>query len=509
MSVVVAGICALAVAAVLLRWLRVSQREHYLAGSCVKFVWRWLRVSPPNTVLAGIGLAGLILGLYSEVSSRATLAALSALAVSVCVVAFPWPMPLLGEPRLRFTRRASRLAAITTLPCVLVSTMLIFVIGLPLSVAVVCMFVPAITDVSAALASPMEKRMALKFRHRAATRLAEVSPIVIAVTGSWGKTSTKEHIRDLLIGDRSVVASPASYNNAAGLSKTINELLTDTAEVFVAEMGMYRPGEIRDLCSWIRPNIAVITSVGPMHLERAGSMEQIVAAKSEVLERADAAVLWVDDPQLASLSKSCEVSRVWRVGRSGGSLLDVEVDVQANEVVVRTGAVEVGRCPVDSGVHPGNVGCAVAAAAACGATLERLRERLPMLSSPQHRSVPYDAPNGMLVIDDTFNSNPAGAIAALELLRHRVEGRRAVVTPGMVELGVEQFRRNVELGAAVVDSGASLVVVGRINRRSLMTGAGGDAVTVRNRREAREWVRETLSRNDGVLWENDLPDHYP
>ena len=512
MTATVVAFCALAALAGLLRWLRVCQREHYLAGACVKFAGRWIRVRPPNAGLSAIAGAALGVGLWAEVSGRTSMAALSALAIAGCAAAFPWPMGPLGQPRLRFTLRLMRLSAISTFGFAVVATLCALLVGPGMALAFAGALVPAVVDMAAVVAAPIEKRLLLAFRRRAQARLLEVSPAVIAVTGSWGKTSTKQHIRDLLAGDAAVVASPASYNNTAGLSKTINEHLSGGAEVLVAEMGMYKPGEIRDLCSWIRPHIAVITSIGPMHLERVGSIERIVAAKAEVLERADTAVLWVDDPHLAALAESCGVAQVWRVGRRGGDRLDVEVEVLDDEMVVSSGGTEVGRCPTTSGVHPGNVGCAVAAAAAYGAPLQRLRARLAMLQGPQHRSVAQIGPEGILVIDDTFNSNPAGASAALEALGQRVQGLRVVVTPGMVELGSEQYRANADLAAAVARSGATLVVVGWINRRALREGArqfGGTEVTVRNRGEARLWVRQRLRAGDGVLWENDLPDHYP
>ena len=512
MTIAVVGVCTVAAVSALLRWLRVCQREHYIAGSCVKFSGRWIRVRQPNAGLVAIASAALGVGLWAQVGGRTSTAAVSALLLAGCVAVFPWPMGLLGRPRLRFTARLMRLSMISMFGFAVVAALCALLVGPGLAVAVAGVLLPAVVDTAAAIAAPIEQRLLLTFRRRAQARLSEVSPTVIAVTGSWGKTSTKQHIRDLLAGDAVVVASPASYNNAAGLSRTINDHLPGSAEVLIAEMGMYKPGEIRDLCSWIRPHIAVITSIGPMHLERVGSIEGIVAAKAEVLQRANTAVLWVEDPHLAALAESCGVARVWRVGHSGGGRLDVEVEVLDDEIVVRSGGAEVGRCPTSSGVHAGNVGCAVAAAVAYGVPLQRLGAKLATLQGPEHRSRAQIGPEGILVIDDTFNSNPAGAMAALGALGRLVDGQRMVVTPGMVELGSQQDRANADLAAAVVRSEATLVVVGWTNRRALREGAqqaGGTAVTARDRRKARQWIRERLHPGDGVLWENDLPDHYP
>ncbi len=509
MTAFVAGLCAFSCGVALVRWLRVSQREHYIAGSCLKFTVRWLRVRPLNGVLIGFVVMVVALELATNAHGKWPTSIIIVILFTVSVVIFPWPMPLIGKPRLHLTPRAIRLLIASGAVCACSYTALAILTNLRLSAYGVSALAPVFVDVASAVTSPMENLLLQKYRHSAESRLEEVSPTVIAVTGSWGKTSTKEHIRDLIDGWATVVASPASFNNTAGLSRTINELLVQGTEVLVAEMGMYKPGEIRKLCSWIRPHIAVITSVGPMHLERSRSMERIVRGKAEIFERADVAVLWVEDERLNTLADECNVARVWRVGFKGGQDLDIEVEVLKEEIVITWRGEEVGRCLRASGVHPGNVGCAVAAAAACGVTSEQLRNRLRRLRSPKHRRVVMNAPADVVVVDDTFNSNPVGAVAALEALHLSASGKKVVVTPGMVELGAEQFRANAELAAAVVDSGATLVAVGRINRRALLAGAKGDAVTVQSRSEAREWVRDMLASGDGVLWENDLPDHYP
>jgi UDP-N-acetylmuramoyl-tripeptide--D-alanyl-D-alanine ligase len=359
----------------------------------------------------------------------------------------------------------------------------------------------------------VEARILGRYRDAAAKKLRAIGPKVIAVTGSWGKTSTKRHVADLLRDSVSVLASPASYNNTGGLSLTINNLMSPGCEVFVAEMGMYGPGEIRALTEWIVPDVAVICAVGPMHLERAGSMEAIVAAKAEILERASQAVLWVSNPLLDELASGITSIRVWRVGWHGSAGLDVEVAVRDDNdtIEVSHGGHVIGTCSRANGVHPENAACAVAAALAYGLDERTIAATLPTLTGPEHRAATAHSDAGVFVIDDTFNSNPQGAARALESLVHAVpNGRRAVVTPGFVELGATQAEENRRFASAVATSNTTLVVVGYTNRRALVRGAGGaPLVLVRNRDAAREWVRSQLHSGDGVLWENDLPDYYP
>ncbi len=508
-AVIVGGLGVLAGLTGLWRWLRVSQREHYITGSCSITAWRWIRFRPPNMVLAGVASAALLAGLGAAAGGNDVLASSMAGVVAVTVGVFPWPMSVIGRPRFRFTRRARTLAGSSLILSGLVAGGSAVGLRWPMALAVAVAAGSVTVDCSAAVLAPLENKLLERHRRRAVARLAKIDPFVIAVTGSWGKTSTKNHIRDLLTGTVAVVASPASYNNTAGLAKTINDHLPEGTDVLVVEMGMYRPGEIRDMCSWVRPDIAVITAVGPMHLERAGSMERIAAAKAEILEQARTAVLWVDDHRLDELSRSARVPEVSRVGSSDGSSLDVEVAEVGDTVIVTADGSEVGRVGRGSGVHSGNIGCAVAAALAYGATPAQIGSRIAALQAPPHRATTSRLEAGILVIDDTFNSNPDGAARAVQSLALGVQGQRVVVTPGMVELGSEQDRANAELARTVISSGATLLVVGWVNRRSLLAGSDGRAISVPNRSAARAWVREHLGPGDGVLWENDLPDHYP
>ncbi|HEY1741169.1 MAG TPA: Mur ligase family protein, partial [Acidimicrobiia bacterium] len=321
-----------------------------------------------------------------------------------------------------------------------------------------------------------------------------------------------QHIADLLRDSVPVLASPASFNNTGGLSRTINDHMSPGTEVFVAEMGMYGPGEIRALTEWIVPDVAIICAVGPMHLERAGSIEAIVAAKSEILERAAQAVLWVSNPYLEEVAAR-QTIRVWRVGWRGDPNLDIEVAVRDDNDTIevsRDGRL-IGTCSRANGVHPENAACAVAAVLAYGLDERAIAAALPALAGPEHRAATAHSEAGVFVIDDTFNSNPEGAARALDSLVHAVpNGQRAVVTPGFVELGAAQADENEQFAAAVIASDVTLVVVGYTNRRALVQGADDTAtVLVRNRNAAREWVRAQLRSGDGVLWENDLPDYYP
>jgi UDP-N-acetylmuramoyl-tripeptide--D-alanyl-D-alanine ligase len=500
------------------RWLRVAQREHYLVDATSRFALRWWTTVPVNVAGLVVAVVGLLL------SSRWPA---SAFATAAVVAVGPIGLSLRGRTSpLAWTRRLRTLAAVW------VGIEAAALVGGtlagqgPVAAAAAALALPALVDLACLLTAPVERRLAGAHVGRAAARLARVAPRVVAITGSFGKTSTKGYVAHLVGGSRSVVASPASFNNRAGLARAVNEHLADGTQVFVAEMGTYGRGEIAELCSWLKPEVAVITAVGPVHLERFGSVDRVLEAKAEIVQDAPCAVLVVDDERLATLAETCarRGARVWRVSaRDTGT--DVCVIDDGGRLSVHVRGDEIAHDVVADG-RPGNIAAAVAVALELGVRPEDVVRRLPTLPVAPHRLEQSVGTGGVVVLDDTYNANPSGARAALAALgRVGVDAsRRVVVTPGMVELGPVQSEENAGFAAAVAAVATDLVVVGRTNRRALVRGArregtGTDdertddgalrVVMVRTRPQATDWVREHLESGDVVLYENDLPDHYP
>ncbi|HUI02977.1 MAG TPA: Mur ligase family protein, partial [Acidimicrobiales bacterium] len=385
----------------------------------------------------------------------------------------------------------------------------------PLSAAAAAVVAPALVDLACLLTAPLEVRLAGAHVARAAARLRRVHPTVVAITGSYGKTTTKGYVAHLVAARHAVVATPASFNNRAGLARTVNEHLGEDTEVFVAEMGTYAKGEIADLCSWVTPDIAVLTAIGPVHLERFGSEARVLEAKEEIFERAACAVVVVDDERLARAADRCAGRglKVWRVSARRRDA-DVFAGAEDGALSVWVGGRPVAeRLPVD--VRPENVAAAVAVALELGVPAEEIGRLLPTLPGAPHRLERSVSAGGVVVLDDTYNANPAGARVALATFERAgaAARRRVVVTPGMVELGPRQGDENARFGAQAAAVATDVVVVGRTNRRALVRGArhgaGARVVTVATRQRATAWVREQLGHGDVVLYENDLPDHYP
>ncbi len=495
------------------RWLRVAQREHYLPGS-VAFLRRlWITCHPLNAVEGALVVAGVIgFALYPD--SAWPLLGCASIAV------FPLGLGLRGRTStLHWTARLKRTAGLIAVLLLAASALLAWlattILGggwaaaLTLSM-VVCWY--AVPDLALGLAVPLERWLSQRFVLQAVDVLKGVGPVVVGITGSYGKTSTKWYARDLMNGSLAVVASPASFNNRLGLARAINENLVEGTQIFLAEMGTYQPGEIAEICSWLPPRVSVLTAIGPVHLQRFKSVERTLRAKAEILETAEVAIVNVDHPLLAQLADNLGSLKVWRCGSSDAAT-DVRVSRNGDGLAILVHGHDLGvRIP--TGPFAPNLACAVAVALELGVPPETVAERALRLTPSEHRQTVGRSTSGTMIIDDTFNSNPAGAARALEVLAASGDGDsiRAVVTPGMVELGPLQAEANRDFAAAAASQAEFLVVVGRTNRKALVEGGrSGSAkvVLVSSRDEAVAWVRDRLGTGDAVLYENDLPDHYP
>jgi UDP-N-acetylmuramoyl-tripeptide--D-alanyl-D-alanine ligase len=265
---------------------------------------------------------------------------------------------------------------------------------------------------------------------------ARIDARIVAITGSVGKTSTKDILAALLrAAGANVVAAPDGYNNEVGLPLTLCRVEPDT-DVVVTEMGMRGPGQIRALAEVARPHVGLITSVAPVHLELLGSIENIARAKAELLEFVEIGIVPADEPRLADY----EARRFERP----------EVEIRDGHAVVE--GVEF---DFDARHQAANAAGALAVLDALG--YERPGGIVHVTFS-RWRSQETELAGGGLLINDAWNANPVAMRAALAHLRERAAGRRTVAILGdMAELGPEAPRFHEEIGA---DLGTVDIVIG-------------------------------------------------
>lgn len=511
------------------RMLHLLQLEHY--ENARLFVWLRRR----NEVADAPMLVAVVLALVAVAGAAAGLTIVELVAGAAAAAALlvrRRPEPRSDIKPLVFTERARRLfaAALAAPAAVLVAGAVLtavlgadlpFAIAGAIAVAAVAGAAWALTAANAALA-PVQRRINARFTRAATDKLGAIAPRVIGITGSYGKTTTKVCIGAVLSEQLRTLITPASFNSRLGVIRTINELLEPGHEAFVVEMGMYRKGDIAELCELVHPSIGVLTAIGPVHLERLGSIEAIADAKSELPRALPAGGRLIangDDPRVREIASRVAVETV---------LYGIDADdahVRAEEIALADGrtrfALVIGdrRAEVSAGLlgrhNVSNLLAAAAVGHVVGMPIERIASGLSKVAPPEHRLAPIPNPRaGIVVIDDAYNSNPAGAAAALEVLGAHPAKRRILVTPGMVELGNEEAALNERFGRQAADVCDHVILVGPERTKPIASGlaAGGldpGAITVvRDIGEATKVLGGLTRAGDVILFENDLPDMY-
>lgn len=540
-SLTAVGLALIAAVPIAGRWLRVAQREHYVAGNVSTMAALWVRRSVPTStglvlvvvlialsVLLGSPLAGTALGVGPGVVA----AAIPALLAIALLAALPRGLRVRGtSKKLAFTGRLTRLAVVWAVLHAALIILLAAILGAAGPALLLLLSAP-LTDLALAIMAPIEKAASQRFVVQAQKRLKQSGARVVAITGSYGKTSTKNYVAHLLSAAFTTVASPASFNNRLGLSRAVNDKLVPGTEVFVAEMGMAAPGQIAELCRQFPPAIAAITVVGEAHLQRMRTPEAIFAEKASITDFAPTVVIPIDDPRLAALAEQCRAAGKTVITTSCRAEAPADIVLAPASGAVAGGGEDAepwsirlgaGADPVPVSIsgtgHAVNVAVAAGIALAAGVPAAAIAARLADLPGSQHRAEVQQAPTGALVIDDTYNANPVGSLRALEgaaSLAAQRGGPLVVVTPGMVELGRVQAERNRAFGAAIGAANGVLFAVARTNRDALLEGyasaAASDApgaVAVATREQAVRRAVEAAGDRGVILYENDLPDHYP
>ncbi|MEA2406828.1 MAG: UDP-N-acetylmuramoyl-tripeptide--D-alanyl-D-alanine ligase [Thermoleophilaceae bacterium] len=364
-----------------------------------------------------------------------------------------------------------------------------------------------------------------RFVRRATAKLKEVDPLVIGITGSFGKTTTKACVAAVAELRGPAYATPASFNSLLGVVRAINEGLSTKHRAFIVEMGAYRRGDVAELCELVHPKIGVLTAIGPAHLERFGSLDEIESAKGELAEALPADGVFVtsaDDERCVRVAERTQ-ARVVLFSATGAPNAELSAhDITMAEGTTRftlrlgsTGEEVAVRSKLLGRHNVANLLAAAAVGVSMDLPLDAIARALARVTPPAHRLAPILNPQaGIVVIDDAYNSNPVGAAAALEVLASHQAERRLLVTPGMVELGEREAEENERFGtqaAAVCDL---VVLVGEERSRPILDGLNAASFpaaqvhVVANSSEAQALLAKTTRRGDVVLFENDLPDLY-
>ena len=383
---------------------------------------------------------------------------------------------------------------------------------------------PLWVALGATLMQPVETYIQKGFKRQARRHLRQRPDLtVVGVTGSYGKTSTKFILSELLRQKYNVYATPSSYNTPMGMCLAINEHLKPEHQVLVLEYGIRYPGDMDELCSIAEPDVSVVTTIGVAHLDTMGSQDAIAEEKGRLVKRTAAdgtTVLNADDDRVRAMADRAD-GTVWRVsvdGRSDAQLTahDIQYDTSGTSFTIRddTGSEASFQTQLLGAHNVLNVLLGVAVGRSMGLRLRQMAHAARRIEPIEHR-LQLRQEGTLTVIDDAFNSNPVGARNAVEILGQMTGGRRVIVTPGMVEMGERQWTENKTLGTHIARHDIDrAILVGEEQTAAIREGlaeAGYPSeqiIVVSSLFEAREWISSHLRSDDVVLYENDLPDQY-
>ena len=492
-----------------------------------------------RTVWLGLLVGAVALSVAAILPAGRPIAIAVAWLVSAAAAQFTWRWTSPKRPLVMTARMRRLLIAGGFLAVLLAAGLALGIVALHPIVSVILVLIAAglVTGLSEILlvaanvvTKPAESRIRRHYLALASERIRRVDPVVVAVAGSFGKTSTKQILAQLLQPHVSTLPTRKSFNTLMGVTRVINEDLTPEHRIFIVEMDAYAPGEIAAISSLVHPRLAIITGIGPQHMERFGTLERIAGALYEVaiaLPADGTLILYTgDEPGAALAQRARQEGRHlirYALAPDGAA---VDADVVASAIRIDShGATFRWRWEAEGldrevaipllGRHQvANVSAAFVAVVTLGYSIDEAITAAASLEQVEHRLQVMASAGALTVIDDLYNANPVGVHNGLEVLAAMSGAHKFLITPGLVELGSveeDENRRYGEHAARVCDH---VIVMSAKTSAALCAGLrdGGmseDRIHVVETLDEATRLLQTLSRpGDVVLFANDLPDTY-
>lgn len=344
--------------------------------------------------------------------------------------------------------------------------------------------------------------------------------IVIGVTGSFGKTSTKNYLAGILAEKYNVLVTPGNFNTLLGVIRTIREQLRPYHQVFIVEMGAKQRNDIKEICDLVHPTIGIVTAVGEMHLETFKCVENIQETKFELINSLPANGLGIinyDSEYIKSykgITSPCKIIRYSTKGDGDYNAKDIQYGASGVSFTLDNGEKYSSRLLGVGNLL--NIIASIAVADKLEVPTSKQRNAIARLQPVEHR-LSMKVANGITVLDDAYNSNPQGAKMALEVLKNFAvnEGnKRIVITPGFVEMGTRQAEANKELGRTIAGCCDYAIIVNVTNREAIKSGIEEKGFPKEkyfladSLNHAHSHLAQILRVGDVVLYENDLPDNF-
>lgn len=371
-----------------------------------------------------------------------------------------------------------------------------------------------------AVNKPVEKAINQGFKNKAMKKLRSLNNLsVVGITGSYGKTSSKNILNDILNVKYNSMATPKNFNTPVGLIISINNYLDKFNDIFIAEMGAFKRGEVKQLCDLVRPKYGILTKIGTAHLDSFGSQENIQKGKFELIEslpNEGIAVLNGDDELQTSykIKNKCKV--IW-VG-----IDNAEVDVRAINIELTSEGTTFDcvfkgdkktysfSTKLLGHANVYNILAGIALGKALGISINQLQLGVKKVNSIEHR-LDLKKRGTLHIIDDAYNSNPVGAKMAVDVLG-LMPGKKIIVTPGMIEMGDMQASINRTFGNQIAEVSDEVILIGKNQTKDIYEGLiekkfNKKRIHILNDvKEAFPLMQRLAEGETYVLLENDLPD---
>lgn len=367
---------------------------------------------------------------------------------------------------------------------------------------------------------PFEYVIKKKYENEAIKILAKQDDLIkIGITGSYGKTTTKNIVGQILDSRYYTLITPASYNTPMGITRTVREYLKRVHEVFVCEMGADHVGDITYLMKMVKPKYGIVSSIGPQHLNTFRNLDNIIHEKMqeiELLPEDGVGIINIDNEYIANyqIRNICKIITTGITNTTAdyvatnikytkdGSTFDVSINNKKYHFETKL----IGEHNIS------NILLGIALAVELSIEPKEIVKAVSSLAQVEHRLEMKNI-NGYNFIDDAFNSNPVGSLYALKALS-MMPGKRVIVTPGLIDLGEIENRINYDFGRNMWGAADFVILVGRNQTKYISKGlkdAGfnmENVITVDRIYDAFNYIYANFTKADTILLENDLPDAF-
>lgn len=365
--------------------------------------------------------------------------------------------------------------------------------------------------------TPIEKCVYLYYKYKAKKKLKSLNNMeVIGITGSYGKTSTKNALNEILNEKYISFKTPKNYNTNYGLIRTINEYIDKYNNYFVAELGAFKKGDIKSRCKIVEPKYGILTKIGLAHLESFKTEENIIKGKFELIEslpKDGIAVLNKDDLKQVNykLKNTCKVLWYAIDNKTADVFADnikysesgMEFDVYINNSKSHFKTRLLGKANIY------NILASITLANELGLNIEQIKNGVLKIKPVPHR-LELKNSGKITIIDDAYNSNPEGSKMAIEVLG-LMPGKKVVITPGMIELGSKQYEVNYNFGKYIAEVADLVILVGVEQTKPIKDGLinakySNELISLNDVKEAIKIAQTHYKEHTYILLENDLPD---